>query len=50
MSTIVSQLFVSLDGVVETPEQWHFPYYDEEMANSPPSGRGRTGTSPSAAA
>ncbi|MFI6183766.1 dihydrofolate reductase family protein [Nonomuraea sp. NPDC051191] len=32
MSTIVSQLFVSLDGVVEAPEQWHFPYYDGEMA------------------
>ncbi|MEV0150495.1 MULTISPECIES: dihydrofolate reductase family protein [unclassified Nonomuraea] len=24
-------LFVSLDGVVEAPERWHFPYLSEEM-------------------
>jgi len=24
--------FVSLDGVVEAPDQWHFPYWSEEMA------------------
>ncbi|GAB2903058.1 dihydrofolate reductase family protein [Streptomyces mayteni] len=24
-------LFVSLDGVVEAPDQWHFPYFDDEM-------------------
>ncbi|GAA4601932.1 dihydrofolate reductase family protein [Actinoallomurus liliacearum] len=24
-------LFVSLDGVVEAPETWHFPYLSEEM-------------------
>ena len=23
--------FVSLDGVVEAPDQWHFPYWSEEM-------------------
>ncbi|MGW6913319.1 dihydrofolate reductase family protein [Kitasatospora sp. NPDC054939] len=28
---IVAGLFISLDGVVESPEQWHFPYMDEEM-------------------
>ncbi|MFF4448352.1 dihydrofolate reductase family protein [Streptomyces sp. NPDC001502] len=28
---IVAGLFVSLDGVAEAPEQWHFPYLDEEM-------------------
>jgi dihydrofolate reductase len=27
---IVSE-FVSLDGVFEAPDQWHFPYFDEEM-------------------
>jgi len=27
---IVSE-FVSLDGVFEAPERWHFPYFDEEM-------------------
>ncbi|MFJ9847511.1 dihydrofolate reductase family protein [Kitasatospora sp. NPDC101155] len=28
---IVAGLFVSLDGVAESPEQWHFPYLNEEM-------------------
>lgn len=23
--------FISLDGVVEAPEEWHFPYVNEEM-------------------
>ncbi|MCG5219167.1 dihydrofolate reductase family protein [Streptosporangium soli] len=28
---IVAGLFMSLDGVVEAPERWHFPYLNEEM-------------------
>ncbi|WP_018351750.1 dihydrofolate reductase family protein [Longispora albida] len=28
---IVAGLFISLDGVVEAPETWHFPYMSEEM-------------------
>jgi dihydrofolate reductase len=28
---IVSNFFISLDGVVETPDQWHFPYWNDEM-------------------
>jgi dihydrofolate reductase len=28
---IVSNFFISLDGVVESPDQWHFPYFDDEM-------------------
>jgi dihydrofolate reductase len=28
---IVVAEFISLDGVVETPEQWHMSYVDEEM-------------------
>lgn len=24
-------MFISLDGVVENPQLWHFPYYNEEM-------------------
>ncbi|MFG3440705.1 dihydrofolate reductase family protein [Nonomuraea sp. NPDC047897] len=32
MRKIVAGLFVSLDGVVESPETWHFPYLNEEMA------------------
>jgi dihydrofolate reductase len=28
---IKSSFFVSLDGVVESPDKWHFPYFDDEM-------------------
>ncbi|MEU3095985.1 dihydrofolate reductase family protein [Streptomyces sp. NPDC006967] len=28
---ITASLFISLDGVVEAPDQWHFPYFDEAM-------------------
>jgi dihydrofolate reductase len=28
---ITAGLFISLDGVVESPEEWHFPYFDEAM-------------------
>jgi dihydrofolate reductase len=28
---IVSNFFISFDGVVEAPNEWHFPYFDEEM-------------------
>ncbi|MFE3443144.1 dihydrofolate reductase family protein [Nocardia sp. NPDC059180] len=31
MGKIVSNFFTSLDGVVEAPDQWHFPYFDDEM-------------------
>jgi dihydrofolate reductase len=31
MSKIVAGLFTSVDGVVETPENWHFPYFDDEV-------------------
>jgi dihydrofolate reductase len=31
MSKIVSNFFMSLDGVVEAPDQWHMPYFNEEM-------------------
>ena len=31
MGRIVSNFFISLDGVVEAPDQWHFPYFDEAM-------------------
>ena len=31
MATIVSSLFISLDGVVEVDPEWHFPYFDEQM-------------------
>ncbi|MDZ5443063.1 hypothetical protein U2F26_10015 [Micromonospora sp. 4G57] len=28
---ITAGLFISLDGIVEAPDQWHFPYFNEEM-------------------
>ena len=31
MGKIVSNFFMSLDGVVERPDQWHFPYFNDEM-------------------
>jgi dihydrofolate reductase len=31
MAKIVSNFFISMDGVVERPDQWHFPYFDDEM-------------------
>ena len=31
MARIVSNFFISMDGVVERPDQWHFPYFDDEM-------------------
>ncbi|MEU4233572.1 dihydrofolate reductase family protein [Nonomuraea sp. NPDC026600] len=34
MRKIVAGLFISLDGVVESPEKWHFPYFNDEMGQS----------------
>ena len=34
MGKIVSNFFISLDGVVESPDTWHFPYFDDEMGNA----------------
>ena len=31
MRKIVAGLFVSLDGVIEAPDQWQFPYFNDEM-------------------
>jgi dihydrofolate reductase len=31
MRKITAGLFISLDGVVEAPDQWHFPYFSDEM-------------------
>ncbi len=30
MRKIKSYFFISLDGVAEAPDQWHFPYFDDE--------------------
>lgn len=34
MRKITAALFVSLDGVVEAPDQWHFPYFNDEMGEA----------------
>jgi dihydrofolate reductase len=31
---IKSYFFISLDGVVESPDQWHFPYFNDEMGEA----------------
>ncbi|MFI1100532.1 dihydrofolate reductase family protein [Streptomyces melanogenes] len=31
MRKITAGVFISLDGVVEAPDQWHFPYFNDEM-------------------
>ena len=31
MRKITAGLFISLDGVVEEPGDWHFPYFNDEM-------------------
>ncbi len=31
MGRIVSNFFISLDGVVQAPNEWHFPYWSDEM-------------------
>jgi dihydrofolate reductase len=34
MRKVIANLFISLDGVVERPDQWHFPYFDDEMGQA----------------
>lgn len=34
MGAVTAQLFVSLDGVAQSPERWHFPYVDDAMLRS----------------
>jgi dihydrofolate reductase len=34
MRKIIAGLFITLDGVVEAPEKWNPPYYDDEMSQA----------------
>jgi dihydrofolate reductase len=34
MRKVIASEFVSLDGVMETPDQWHFPYFNDEMGEA----------------
>jgi dihydrofolate reductase len=31
MRKLIASFFISLDGVVEAPQNWHFPYFNDEM-------------------
>jgi dihydrofolate reductase len=44
MRRVVASEFVSLDGVMEAPDQWHFPYFDEEMGETIEAAMGQTDT------
>jgi dihydrofolate reductase len=41
---IIAGLFVSLDGVVEAPDQWHFPYFNDEMGAAVDASLGQSDT------
>jgi dihydrofolate reductase len=34
MRKVVAAEFLSLDGVMESPDQWHFPYFNDEMGEA----------------
>src|SRR5215210_4075954 len=34
MRKVVAAEFLSLDGVMEAPDKWHFPYFNEEMGQA----------------
>jgi dihydrofolate reductase len=44
MRKITAGLFISLDGVVEAPDQWHFPYFNDEMGAAVDSSLGQADT------
>ena len=44
MRKIIANFFISLDGVVERPDQWHFPYFNDEMGEVVGSGMAASDT------
>jgi dihydrofolate reductase len=44
MRKITASLFISLDGVIEAPETWHFPYFNDEMGAVVGQAMAETGT------
>jgi dihydrofolate reductase len=34
MTTITAGLFITLDGIIEAPEKWNPPYYDDELGQA----------------
>ena len=41
MRKVIASELVSLDGVVEPPEKWHFPYFNDQMGEAIGRGDGR---------
>lgn len=41
MRRIIASEFVSLDGVFEAPNEWHFPYFSDEMGQEIMAGMGQ---------
>src|ERR1700674_4821411 len=44
MKKLIADLFISLDGVVENPHHWHFPYFNDEMGAAVGATLGRADT------
>jgi len=34
MRRLVANFFLSLDGVMEAPDEWQFPYFSDEMGRA----------------
>jgi hypothetical protein len=34
MRNIIAAEFLSLDGVIESPDRWQFPYYSDELGQA----------------
>jgi dihydrofolate reductase len=44
MKKLIAGVFIALDGVVENPQNWHFPYFNEEMGAAVAESLGRADT------
>src|SRR5438105_15580187 len=44
MKKVIAGVFISLDGVVENPQDWHFPYFNDEMGDAVGATLGRADT------
>ena len=44
MKKVIASVFISLDGVVENPQDWHFPYFNDEMGAAVGATLGRADT------
>src|SRR6267143_6904171 len=44
MRKITAGLFIALDGVIDNPQDWHFPYFNDEMGASVSANLGQADT------